>query len=118
MVKKGYIPEVGDIMWIDLNPTRGREQAKVRPALVISPYAYNQKTSLVLACPITSVVKGYPFEVSLGTKSKRSKVSGVVLADHVRSLDWRARNVTFITKAKAGVIAEVRLKLGLLLGMK
>ena len=63
MVDKTYIPRDGDIVWVDLSPTRGREQAKVRPAIVVSPKSYNQKTNLALMCPITSVTKGYPFEV-------------------------------------------------------
>lgn len=114
MVAKNYIPDRGDIVWVDLNPTKGREQAKVRPALVISPKAYNRKTSLALMCPITSVQKGYPFEVVVADK----KVSGVVLSDHVRSLDWRSRNATFIVKAKPKVIQAVQTKLLLLVGSK
>lgn len=112
MVKKLYIPDRGDLVWIDLNSTKGREQAKVRPALVLSPKTYNQKTNLAIMCPITSVIKGYPFEVAV----KDKKVSGVILADHVRSLDWKARKAKFVTKAKANVITEVKTKLLLLLG--
>ena len=112
MVKKRYVPDVGDVVWIDLNPTKGREQAKRRPALVLSPQEYNKKTSLALMCPITSVKKGYPFEVRLADK----KITGVVLADHVRSLDWAARNARLIIKAKPNVITEAQQKLNLLLG--
>lgn len=101
-------------MWVDLNPTRGREQAKTRPAMVVSPRSYNQKTSLAIMCPITSAQKGYPFEVVSASK----KVSGVILADHVRSLDWRARNVKRIAKAKPKVVQEVQAKLLLLIGGK
>ncbi|MEK7639352.1 MAG: endoribonuclease MazF [Patescibacteria group bacterium] len=111
MVKKSYIPDRGDLVWVDLNPTKGREQAKVRPAMVISPKTYNQKTGLAIMCPITSVSKRYPFEVMVNDK----KVSGVVLSDHVRSLDWKARNVKYITKAKVGIVVEVQTKLGLLI---
>lgn len=114
MVAKTYIPGRGDLVWVDLNPTKGRKQAKVRPAIVISPKNYNQKTNLTIVCPITSVAKGYPFEVAVIDK----KVSGVILADHVRSLDWKARNVTFIAKAKSHVIQEVQTKLLLLVGAK
>ena len=114
MVAKTYVPNRGDLVWIDLNPTRGREQAKVRPAIVISPKNYNQATSLAIMCPITSVHKGYPFEVEV----KDKKVSGVVLADHVRSLDWRVRNVKFIAKAKPSVISEVQTKLLLIVSAK
>jgi mRNA interferase MazF len=114
MVAKTYIPDRGDLVWVDFNPTRGREQAKVRPAIVISPKSYNKKTNLALMCLVTSVVKGYPFEVAVNDK----KVSGVVLADHVRSLDWRTRNVKYIVKAKEGVTHEVLAKLLLLIGSK
>ena len=99
-------------MWVDFNSTKGREQAKVRPAIVVSPKSYNQKTSLAIMCPITSVQKGYPFEVVVQEK----KIFGVILADHVRSLDWKARNVKLICKAKSKVIAEVQTKLLLLVG--
>lgn len=112
MVAKTYIPDRGDLVWVDLNPTKGREQAKVRPAIVVSPKNYNQKTNLALMCPVTSVQKGYPFEVAV----KDKKVSGVVLADHVRSLDWKARNVKFIARAKSKVMQEVQTKLLLLVG--
>jgi len=112
MVAKPYIPNRGDVVWVDLNPTRGREQARVRPAIVMSPKAYNQKTNLAIMCPITSVQKGYPFEVEI----KDKKISGAILSDHVRSLDWKARNTRFIAKAKPSVTAEVQSKLLLLLG--
>ena len=112
MVAKAYVPDRGDLVWIDLNPTKGREQAKVRPAIVVSPKKYNQRTNLALLCPITSVQKGYPFEVAVNHK----QVSGVVLADHVRSLDWSARNVQYIAKAKPNVTQEVQTKLLLLIG--
>lgn len=114
MVAKTFIPERGDLVWVDLNPTRGREQAKVRPAIVISPKNYNQKTNLAILCPITSVQKGYPFEVAVNDKN----VSGVILADHVRSLDWKARNATLIARAKSKVVQEVQTKLLLLIGVK
>lgn len=112
MVNKIYIPDRGDLVWVDLNPTRGKEQSKVRPAIVMSSKSYNQKTSLALMCPITSTQKGYPFEVEV----KNKKVSGVILSDHVRSLDWKARNTKLITKAKSNIVDEVRSKLSLLVG--
>ena len=114
MVNKSYIPDRGDLVWVDFNPTKGKEQAKVRPAIVVSPKAYNQKVGLAIACPITSVSKNYPFEVVVSDK----KISGVILSDHVRSLDWQARNMQFITKAKSKVITEVQNKLLLLIGNK
>jgi mRNA interferase MazF len=111
MVKKPYVPNRGDIVWVDLNPTLGREQAKTRPAIIVSPRSYNQKTGLALMCPVTSVQKEYPFEVMI----KTSKVTGVILSDHIRSLDWRARNVTFIVKAKPALTQEVQTMLKLLI---
>lgn len=114
MVNKPYIPDRGDVVWVDFNPTKGREQAKVRPAIVLSPKSYNQKTNLAIMCPVTSVQKGYPFEVVLSDK----EVDGVVLSDHVRSLDWKARSTKFIVKAKPKVIQEVQQKLSLLVGHK
>ena len=111
MVKKLYVPSRGDIVWIDLNPTRGHEQSNVRPALVLSEKAYNQKRNLVVVCPITSVVKGFNFEVPIN----ELKVIGVVLSDHVRSLDWTTRNVRFIQKVSEDVYTEVEEKLATLL---
>lgn len=99
-------------MWIDFNPTKGREQAKVRPAIVLSFKSYNQKTNLAIMCPITSIQKGYPIEVVVNHK----KVSGAILSDHVRSFDWKARQTKFIAKAQPKVIAEMQAKLLLLLG--
>ncbi|MBN1449881.1 MAG: endoribonuclease MazF [Anaerolineales bacterium] len=84
-----YVPERGDVVWISLNPQAGHEQAGRRPALVLSPKAYNSKVGLALLCPITSQVKGYPFEVTI---PDGLPVSGVILSDQVKSLDWRARN--------------------------
>jgi mRNA interferase MazF len=114
MVAKTYIPDRGDYVWVDLDPTKGREPAKIRPAIVVSPKSYNEKTSLAIVCPITSIQKRYPFEVEVTDK----KLSGVILSDHVRSLDWKARNVKFIAKAKTAVVTEVQTKLLLLIGTK
>ena len=111
MVVKLYVPDRGDIVWVDFNPTKGREQSKVRPAIVLSPRTYNQKTNLSIMCPITSVVKGYPFEVIVSSK----EIEGVILSDHARSLDWKARNAKFIVKAKPKVLREVLQKLNLLI---
>ena len=96
------------------NPQAGHEQRGRRPALILSPRAYNSKARLVIACPITSQVKGYPFEVPLPAGSK---FSGVVLADHVKNLDWEARRVVFEAKAPAEVLADVRERLRALLGL-
>jgi mRNA interferase MazF len=83
-----YVPERGDVVWITFNPQAGYEQAGRRPALVLSPKAYNGKVGLALLCPVTSQVKGYPFEVAI---PEGLPVSGVILSDQVKSLDWKAR---------------------------
>ncbi|HEY0614007.1 MAG TPA: endoribonuclease MazF [Candidatus Elarobacter sp.] len=90
-----YVPDSADIVWIRLDRSRGREQSGRRPFLVLSPRRYNEKTSLAVGCPITSRSKGYPFEVPLSTEG----TEGVVLADHVRSIDWRGRRAAFIERA-------------------
>lgn len=110
MVKKSYIPDRRDVVWVDLNPTKGHEQANVRPALVLSPRAYNKKTGLLIACPLTTKAKGYPFEVVIND----AKEGGVILADQIRTLDWRARNVKFWRKAPALALNEVQAKLAVL----
>lgn len=109
---EGYVPERGDIVWLSFSPTAGHEQAGRRPALVISPAAYNRAAGLSLMCPITSKAKGYPFEVTL---HRESGVQGVALADQVRSLDWRARRAELAGVAPADVVAEVLGKLHALL---
>ncbi|MGQ0540325.1 MAG: endoribonuclease MazF [Blastocatellia bacterium] len=99
-----YVPNRGDVVWLDFDPQSGHEQAGHRPALVISPRAYNQKVGLALFCPITSQVKGYPFEVII---PKGSKLKGVILSDQIKSLDWRARKATLIAKLPSNIIEEV-----------
>lgn len=84
-----YVPERGDVVWITFNPQAGHEQAGRRPAVVLSPKTYNGKVGLALLCPITSQVKGYPFEVAI---PDGLPVNGVILSDQVKSLDWKARN--------------------------
>lgn len=108
----GYIPNRGDIVWITFNPQAGHEQAGRRPALVLSPAAYNGKVGLAILCPITSQVKGYPFEVLI---PEGSKINGVVLSDQVKSLDWKARQAEFVSKLTANTMNEVLKKLGALL---
>lgn len=112
MVDEEYVPARGDIVWLSFTPQAGHEQAGHRPALVLSPEAYNEKTSLALLCPITSRVKGYPFEVLL---PPTSVVSGVVLADQVKSLDWRARRARFECHATRQIVGEVLEKVNVLL---
>ncbi len=108
-----WCPRRGDVVWISLNPQAGHEQAGHRPALVLSPEAYNRKTGLAILCPITSHAKGYPFEVAL---PPGLKVSGVVLADHARNLDWRARGAKLAAAAPPSVVLEVTAKLRALTG--
>jgi mRNA interferase MazF len=113
MVKRGLgVPEQGDLVWIGLDPGVGHEQAGRRPAVVLSPAAYNSKVGLGLFCPITSTVKGYPFEVEL---PPGCPVQGVILSDHVRSLDWRARKAEWICSLPKAVVSEVAQKLETLL---
>lgn len=113
MVTGPRAPDAGDIVWLSFSPQAGHEQAGNRPALVLSPRDYNRKSGLAVFCPITSNRKGYPFEVVL---PPAAEVAGVVLADQVKSLDWRARRVRFICKAPPTVVREVQDKLSLLLG--
>ena len=112
MVGPEYLPERGDIVWLDFTPQSGHEQAGRRPALVLSPCSYNKVTDLALFCPITSQIKGYPFEVHLPSSSP---VSGVVLADHIKSLDWRARNASFKCRADRHIVDDVLEKVNRLL---
>ena len=103
MVRK-YVPDRGDLICLDLEPQSGHEQKGLRPALVLSPKSYNQKTSLAILCPITNKEKGYPFEVKL---TQNVPVTGVILSDQIKSLDWKARNAKFICKLDVDVIDEV-----------
>ncbi len=107
-----YIPERGDVIWISFNPQAGHEQAGRRPAIVLSPQSYNGKVGLCLLCPITNQVKGYPFEVLIPAGLG---VTGVVLSDQAKSLDWRVRNAEFVTDLPEAVTIEVLKKLKSLL---
>lgn len=109
--QKKYVPDKNDIIWIDLNPTRGHEQADTRPVLVLTAKAYNEVLGLFVGCPITSKIKDYPFEVVIS----ESKVNGVVLSDQIRSMDWRNRKPTFIQAASTDVVKEVERNIKLLL---
>lgn len=108
-----YAPERGDVVWISMDPQAGHEQAGRRPAIVLSPLEYNRKTSLALMCPITSHVKGYPFEVLIPVGHA---VTGAVLADQVKNLDWRARKVTKFSQLPDQVLAQVAARLTVLIG--
>lgn len=112
MVSTGpYVPQRGDFVWLDFDPQVGHEQAKRRPALVLSPGSYNRATRLALFCPVTSKVKGFPFEVSVkGTK----RVDGVVLSDQVKSLDWSMRDAQFIERCSPELVEDVLAKLATL----
>ncbi len=101
-----FIPDRGDVIWINFDPQAGREQAQHRPALVLSPKAYNAKTSLCVLCPLTSQTKGYPFEVIVP-----GKTLSVVLADQAKSMDWRVRKAKIKGQVDADVLAEVLAKL-------
>lgn len=107
-----FIPRRGDVVWITFNPQAGHEQAGRRPALVLSPSAYNEKVGLAILCPVTSQIKGYPFEVVI---PEGLAVDGVILSDQVKSLDWRARQAELACKLPAGTVAEVLQKLSTLL---
>ena len=103
-----YAPERGDVVWLSFNPQAGHEQAGRRPALVLSPMEYNKKVGLSILCPITSQVKGYPFEVVIPDDCE---VQGVILSDQVKSLDWRIRDAEFFCRLPDEVINEVLGKL-------
>ena len=112
MVERHYVPGRGDIVWLAFTPQIGHEQAGRRPALVVSPQVYNDRTSLALFCPITSTAKGYPFEVTLPPKGR---ITGIVLSDQIKSMDWRARRAQFADQVPGKVLAEVLERLGVLL---
>lgn len=107
-----YIPDTGDIVWLTFNPQAGHEQSGRRPALVLSPAAYNGKVNLALFCPITSRIKGYPFEVLL---PEQLKVKGAILADQVKSLDWKIRKAEFADKIPPSELKKVVQKIKVLL---
>jgi len=112
VVSQSYIPRRGDVVWVTFNPQAGHEQAGRRPAVILSPTAYNSKVGLAILCPITSQVKGYPFEVVL---PGGLQVSGVILADQVKNLDWRAREAEFICALPAATVSDILQRIGLLL---
>jgi len=111
---RSYLPNRGDVVWISLNSQAGHEQAGRRPAVVVSPPAYNRKVGLALLCPITSQIKGYPFEVII---PQGLKLSGAVLSDQVKSLDWRARRAELICTLPRDTIVDVVQKLSTLISL-
>jgi mRNA interferase MazF len=111
MVKRAYTPDRGDLVWLEFDPQAGHEQAGRRPAFVVSPRAYNARAGLAVVCPVTTKVKGYPFEVLVQTSAR---VTGCVLADQLKSLDYRARRAVFVDKADAAVVDDVLAKIAAL----
>jgi mRNA interferase MazF len=109
-----YVPEAGDIIWIDFDPQVGREQAKRRPALVVTERNYNRASGLAIVCPLTSRRKPYPFALAATV----NKVEGAVLVDHLKSMDWAARKAAFHSKADPALLTKVRAYLGILLGVR
>lgn len=112
MDRERFVPDEGDVVWLDFNPQSGHEQAGRRPVLVLSGAVYNRTTGLMLCCPMTTHIKGYPFEVVVPLTNKTS----VVLSDYIKNLDWKARNAVFKEKIPAKVQAEVRAKIIALIG--
>jgi mRNA interferase MazF len=109
-----YIPNRGDAVWITFNPQAGHEQAGRRPVLVLSPASYNAKVGLAILCPITSQIKGYPFEVLI---PEGLKINGAILSDQVKSLDWKVREAELVCELPSATVNEVLQKLNTLLGL-
>ena len=108
-----YVPDCGDLIWLTFDPQAGHEQAGRRPALVLSPIIYNQKSGLALACPVTNQAKGYPFEVALPSGCG---VTGAILADYLKSVDWKARRAVKLGLCPTELVNEVLARLAPLLG--
>ena len=112
MVTRDYVPDAGDLIWLDFTPQAGRKQAGRRPAVVLSPRSYNEKTSLAVVCPITSHAKGYPFEVPI---PPGLRMGGVILSDHLKNLDWRQRQAQRAGKISRSLLEQVRNRIAALL---
>jgi mRNA interferase MazF len=115
MVAERYVPERGDLIWLTFDPQAGREQAGRRPALVLSPAAYNARARLAVVCPITNQIKGYPFEVVL---PEGLPIRGAILVDHLKSLDWTQRRAEPAGRVPAEMMSEVLARLRALLGLE
>ncbi len=111
MATRDYVPESGDVVWLEFDPQAGNEQAGHRPALVISPASYNGKTGLMVCCPMSTQIKGYPFEVL----AEVNGMASVILADQVKSLDWKVRRAKKKTMVSVDVMMHVRAKIKALL---
>ena len=109
-----YVPEAGDVIWLDFDPQSGREQAKRRPALVLTEQIYNRASGLAVVCPLTSKRKTYPFALPTVV----DEVEGAILVDHLKSLDWAARRAKLHTKADPALLKKVRGYVGVLLGIR
>ncbi|MDX3894683.1 endoribonuclease MazF [Pusillimonas sp.] len=109
--KRAYVPDAGHIVWLEFNPQAGHEQAGHRPAVVLSPAAYNGRTGLMLCCPMTTQIKGYPFEVRI-----TGETPSAVLADQVKSLDWQMRKAQYKGAVTLAELTQVRLKAAALIG--
>jgi len=109
-----YVPEAGDIAWLDFDPQAGREQKKRRPALVLTDRSYNRASGLAVVCPLTSKRKPYPFALPIVV----DEVEGAVLVDHLKSVDWEARNAAFHSKADPELLGKIRAYIGVLLGIR
>jgi len=109
-----YVPQAGDIVWLDFDPQVGREQAKRRPALVVTGQSYNRASGLAVVCPLSSRRKPYPFALPASI----DKVEGAVLVDHIKSMDWTARKAALHSKADPALLSKVRAYLGVLLGIR
>jgi mRNA interferase MazF len=112
VMSKSYVPQRGDLIWINMQPQAGHEQSGRRPAIVLSPKIYNEKVGLAILCPITSQRKEYPFEVAL---PDALKITGVILSDQVKSLDWNVRNAEFCDRVPGYITEEVLMKINTLL---
>ncbi len=106
-----YAPKPGDIVWLEFDPQTGKEIQKTRPALTISPHSYNLKTGLGLFMPITSKIKGYPFEVMID----EGEIQGAILCDQIRSLDWKARKAKFVTHLSTSILEDALARFRVLL---
>ncbi len=109
-----YVPDAGDIAWLNFDPQAGREQGRRRPALVLTDQAYNRASGLVIVCPLTSKRKPYPFALPVSV----DQIEGAVLVDHLKSVDWEARNATFHSKADPALVNKVRAYLAVLLRIR
>jgi len=114
VVARDYVPDAGDVVWIDFVPQVGHEQAGRRPAIVLSPRTYNERAGLAVLCPITSQIKNYPFEVQLPSGSK---IRGVILADQLKSVDWRHRRAEKFGKIPPAVLDQVRQRIAVLIAL-